>query len=186
MKKVFPALGFIASGLAAIALDASRAKAFVVNISGTDYNITTFAGNPFDDFAKFNTPENGGTMPWWGNEALAIEFATAVGTALGSPNGPGIPINGGTLSPSNTLTGPFFATLAGEPVYAAFYNFTAGQVQSFIDFDFFVDYTYAEVLPSPSPTSVPGPLPIFGAAAAFGTSRRLRRRIRLVSDSNQG
>jgi len=30
--------------------------------------------------------------------------------------------------------------------------------------------------PSPS-TAVPGPLPLFGAAAAFGWSRRLRKRI---------
>ena len=29
----------------------------------------------------------------------------------------------------------------------------------------------------PAPTSVPGPLPIFGACAAFGFSRRLRRRV---------
>ena len=29
-----------------------------------------------------------------------------------------------------------------------------------------------------SPASVPGPLPLFGAGAAFGWSRRLRRRIK--------
>ena len=35
---------------------------------------------------------------------------------------------------------------------------------------------YDEVSPSPS-TSVPGPLPLFGVAAAFGYSRKLRRRM---------
>jgi hypothetical protein len=30
-----------------------------------------------------------------------------------------------------------------------------------------------------SPSAVPGPLPLFGAAAAFGFSRRLRRRVSL-------
>jgi hypothetical protein len=30
-----------------------------------------------------------------------------------------------------------------------------------------------------TPTAVPGPVPLFGAAAAFGMSRRLRRRIKL-------
>ena len=30
--------------------------------------------------------------------------------------------------------------------------------------------------PPPPPASVPGPLPLFGATAAFGWSRRLRRR----------
>jgi MYXO-CTERM domain-containing protein len=31
--------------------------------------------------------------------------------------------------------------------------------------------------PSPSGTTVPGPLPLLGAGAAFGWSRRLRKRI---------
>jgi hypothetical protein len=31
--------------------------------------------------------------------------------------------------------------------------------------------------PAPPGTPVPGPLPLFGAAAAFGYSRRLRRRV---------
>jgi hypothetical protein len=31
--------------------------------------------------------------------------------------------------------------------------------------------------PNPHTTSVPGPLPVFGAGAAFGYSRRLRHRI---------
>ena len=51
-----------------------------------------------------------------------------------------------------------------------------------------VDYGYESVAatsilagagtpaPGPSPASVPGPLPLFGATAAFGWSRRLRRR----------
>jgi MYXO-CTERM domain-containing protein len=30
---------------------------------------------------------------------------------------------------------------------------------------------------TPPPFGVPGPLPLFGAAAAFGVSRRLRQRI---------
>ena len=29
----------------------------------------------------------------------------------------------------------------------------------------------------PTPSAVPGPLPLFGAAAAFGWSRKLRRRL---------
>jgi hypothetical protein len=169
--------GLVAISLAALALDSGQVKALVVSVGGTNYYVTTFIGNPLNDGAKFKTPANGGTMPWWGDEALALQFATAVGNALGQLNGPNIPINGGIYSPPNTVTGPFFATLAGELVYAAFFNFSASQVQSFTDFDFSVNYTYAEVLP-PSP-AVPGPLPLFGAAAAFGMSRRLRRRIQL-------
>ena len=33
------------------------------------------------------------------------------------------------------------------------------------------------VLGAPEPEVVPGPLPLFGAAAAFGWSRKLRKRI---------
>lgn len=36
---------------------------------------------------------------------------------------------------------------------------------------------------SPAPSSVPGPLPLFGAAAAFAQSRRLRARLRAGSSS---
>ncbi len=38
---------------------------------------------------------------------------------------------------------------------------------------------------SPSAASAPGPLPLFGAAAAFGFSRRLRRRVRLSRSTAQ-
>lgn len=38
--------------------------------------------------------------------------------------------------------------------------------------------------PAPAPSSsVPGPLPLFGAAAAFGVSRRLRKRIHLHAEA---
>lgn len=181
MKKAIPFLGLAVSIIAGFAFDTQQAKAFVVNISGIDYNVTTFEGSPAADLTKFNTPANGGTMPWWGDDALALEFATAVGAALGSTNGTNIPISVGFFDPANTVTGPFFATLAGEPVFAAFYNFNTSAVEFFTDFDYFTAYTYAEVLPSPPPSSVPGPLPLFGSAAAFAHSRRLRRRIKLGS-----
>jgi hypothetical protein len=38
--------------------------------------------------------------------------------------------------------------------------------------------TWVQIAPT-VPAPVPGPLPFFGAAAAFGMSRRLRRRIKL-------
>ena len=184
MKRAFPFLSLIVSGLAGFTFNPHQANALIVNISGIDYNVTTFEGSPGAGLTKFNTPANGGTMPWWGDDALAVEFATAVGTALGTTNGPNIPIGCcgvDIFDPANTVTGPFFATSAGEPVYAAFYNFNTNTVGFFTDFDYFATYTYAEVLPSPPPSSVPGPLPLFGAAAAFAHSRRLRKRIKLGS-----
>ena len=36
-----------------------------------------------------------------------------------------------------------------------------------------------DITPPPTPTAVPGPLPVLGVAAAFGASRKLRRRIKL-------
>ena len=40
------------------------------------------------------------------------------------------------------------------------------------------------IVGAPPAASVPGPLPLFGAGAAFGWSRKLRRRIGSVSSSN--
>jgi hypothetical protein len=37
---------------------------------------------------------------------------------------------------------------------------------------------YRSLQPPPSGTGVPGPLPVLGAAAAFGFSRKLRKRIK--------
>ena len=39
-------------------------------------------------------------------------------------------------------------------------------------------YVYAQVLPAAAP--VPAPLPLFGAGAAFGFSRQLRKRIQVA------
>ncbi len=39
--------------------------------------------------------------------------------------------------------------------------------------------------PNPPTTAVPGPLPVLGAGAAFGYSRRLRRRILAKANRNQ-
>ena len=42
-------------------------------------------------------------------------------------------------------------------------------------------HVYAQATPyAPPSTPVPGPLPLFGAAAAFGFSRKLRKRIKLA------
>jgi hypothetical protein len=41
--------------------------------------------------------------------------------------------------------------------------------------------SYRQVFTGEPPEGVPGPLPILGAGAAFGFSRRLRRRIRLTN-----
>ena len=58
-----------------------QANAVVINVNGTDYDVLFFTngfnvGQPsFDDNAA--TLTNTATAPWWGNLALAGEFATA-------------------------------------------------------------------------------------------------------------
>ena len=150
--------------MASIGLTAGEAHAVVVNVGGQDYDVTTFTGS-YDDYAsKFATPANGGVMPWWeGNTTNTVDpFVTAVGSLLGEPN----TIFGDTF-------GPIFAK---EVVFGRYYGYNGNnQIQ---------DYgrpssesrVWAQVAPASS-AAVPGPLPALGAAAAFGFSRKLRKRI---------
>jgi hypothetical protein len=161
----FPKLAHgAAAALAAISLSQGSAQAFVVTVGGTQYDVTTFMGTYNDNISKFATPNNGGVMPWWeggGSGILAQEFATQVGLGLGLPNsgtGPafGYRLFGGVqnfrVDSSNTI----FNQAVGD-----------GQI-----------FTYAQATLYTAP--VPGPLPLFGAAAAFGFSRKLRKRIKLA------
>lgn len=175
MKMIRAVLAF--SSVFALAISAGSAQAFVVNIAGIDYEVDTFAGSYGDNIDTFATPENGGLMPWWGNQALAIAFTNAVGLA------------GGDFIYSNNLGtedyAPFFSyQISGPVVPSSALRLGFGQD---IAFPFTAnEFEYATATPVASPSAVPGPLPLFGAAAAFGMSRHLRRRIRLDSGSNQG
>jgi hypothetical protein len=67
-----------AAALAAISLSPGSAQAFVVTVGGVQYDVNTFTGSADANAVKFNTPANGGMMPWYGNQSLAIDFALAV------------------------------------------------------------------------------------------------------------
>ena len=93
-KALGAALGAVVAGLS---LTAGQARALVVTTySGLDYEVTTFTGSYNDNVSKFNTPTNGGLMPWWGNEDLASQFTGLVSTYFGTPNNSG-------------FAGPYFA-----------------------------------------------------------------------------
>jgi hypothetical protein len=157
------AAAFAAASL--VSLGHQPALAVTVQVNGADYDLTIYSGSYNNQPGYFQTPANGGRMPWWGQPSLASDFAFALAAGL-SP----------TPLPAN---GPLFATAYnGSVVEASYYDlstlgstdvinenmpFAPGSVQSYA------------VLSNPAP--VPAPLPLFGAAAGFSAARRLRRRL---------
>ena len=142
------------------ALTAGQAQAFVVNVGGVNYDVTTFGPDSYNNnISKFALPANGGVMPWWNDQTLANDFAVALGTSLGTPN-----------SNSN---GPYFAYDSPNIVSSQYRDANSGGGRN--DLRSNTTITWAQVVPVSAP--VPGPIPAFGAAAAFGFSRKLRNRI---------
>lgn len=140
-----------------------------ITVGDVNYDVTYFTGSYNNNTAKFTTAD----MPWFGNETLATTFAAQVADSLGTPN-PGPPV----------ASGPVFAFIAeyaqevgdflteGVAYYGGTFDavlFTNGGSNKVLS------YATAKVS---TPSSVPGPLPLGGAVALFGVSRRLRSRIR--------
>ena len=163
---------------AALSLCPGKAEAFVVSVDNVDYDVTTFTGFYDANASKFQTPANGGEMPWWGNITLAKQFATAVGTNLGLPTfgtqGPFFAIS------STTYTDDETGSSSISFMYASFDSTSSPPVG--IGFASNSSWTWASVvqptLNTRSTSDVPAPLPIFGVAAAWGSSRQLRKRIK--------
>jgi hypothetical protein len=135
--------------------------------------VTTFTGSYNANTSKFETAANGGVMPWWGDYDLGGLFATAVRENLGTPN-----------SYSGNTSGPIFSL-------EAFDGDVFGQIWCTADCSGLTNpiptgwlasnsVVYAQATLYTAPTAAPGPLPALGAAAAFGFSRKLRKRIKLA------
>ena len=141
-------------------LGAGQAQAVVVTVGGHDWDVQKFTGSL--DPMKFNTPAEGGMMPWWGNKALARMFRDKVGDRLGHPTPPNF------LPPG--LINPLFGWEDST------------SLDGFVEFVRFpgVEGLASKTMSGPWAVAVkvPGPLPILGAAAAFGYSRKLRTRIK--------
>ena len=135
-----------------------------VTVGGLLYDVTTFTGSYNSNTSKFQTPANGGVMPWWGSSTLANEFATQVGSGLGQPNNLGSPF------------GPVFAYATSGQNLRIYYYDSRYPSPSILSYDALPpgdSFTWAQV----NVSAVPAPLPLFGAGAAFGFSRKLRKRI---------
>ena len=180
-----PALGV---ALTMGVLTTGQARAYIVNVGGLDYDVTTFTGSYNDHKSKFaQTP--GGVMPWWGDSSLATQFSNALGYSLGAPNSIETLSAG---SPKNINVGPYFAynSIVDKITFllsdtAATYHPNPSPLIFSVDLNSSV--TWAQVAPKPGPpksgpTTVPGPVPAIGAFAAFGFSRKLRKRIKLSTN----
>jgi hypothetical protein len=174
-------------------LTTGQARAYVVNIGGLDYDVTTFTGSHNDNASKFATAANAGVMPWWGNSSLATEFSNALGYSLLAPNSI-TTLSAG--SPTNTNVGPYFAYNSIVNHLSFLPSGTAATYHPNLSTNIFsvdlgTSVTWAQVTQAPQapqapPTNisaVPGPVPAIGAFAAFGFSRKLRKRIKLSSNT---
>lgn len=191
----------------------SQAQAVVVTFNQQNWDVTTFTGSYNDNKSKFDTPANGGVMPWWGSDfEVAEAFAAAVGSNLGLQSISPLPTPFPLLSAGPLFGRDFEAGRAvGWFIYA--YAYLLGVPPGdFVDFNRVVtflptgyppfgippgvlndagggttrpntSYTWAQATLVPA-SDVPGPLPALGLAAAFGFSRQLRKRIKASSNSS--
>jgi len=172
-----PAKSTLGAAMVVGALSAGQAQALVVNVPGYGYwDVTTFLGSYYNNTLQFALPANGGVMPWWGSQTAAEAFANAVRNQL-PPS-----INCDTCVPPTT-GGPFFGygtDVPSQPIQYSYFQYPTsnpelGGAVSTYQPGFFVS-VWAKAAPAAS--TVPGPLPALGAAAAFGFSRKLRKRLK--------
>jgi hypothetical protein len=194
IRKLSIASSFLALG--GIGLTSGSAHALAVNVRGELWNISTVAGR-FESTPGIIEP-NPWASPDEFDSELAFEFAQAVGSEFGLPNTLYCYGEYGRASRCTTFSvpgkiqyrfGPLFAyggplwvgdggvyedivfSVAYEEVAAGFFQVSELSTSDLTSFPH-TPITWATATP------VPGPLPIFGAAAAFAASRRLRKRVK--------
>lgn len=147
------------------------------NTTGPITGTTASAVSPVPCVSAQSCPTVGGgtTIPMLSTRTLNLAGSTYAGTGGFASIAMQNAWRGGTVRTA-TATGTPSANFSGTGTDMA-YNFDptlGGTIASkpYIEGWIAVQYEY-EVIPS----AVPGPLPLFGAAAAFGWSRRLKKRI---------
>lgn len=163
MKTSFCLAAFaVLSGTAASLLSAAPAKALGVDFAGVLYDVSVLETSYDSSASSFDLPPLG-QMPWWSSQANADFFAEQVFGFLGEGSTAGY--------------GPLFAYS-----YDASISEVMGSLQDLSAPGSLIDgmasaSTTVKFAIATTTAPVPGPLPLFGAAAAFGWSRQLRRRI---------
>ena len=159
-----------AGGLAIAPCDPTSSTpvdACTIDYGGTTYKISTTSSSYFFIAFPPELPNRSDYMFWWGNSGESLAAAIAAGRALGIPN------NG---------FGPLFAYASMATDQYSYCDFNANNCTSNSSIGFQGVWAASEAYVPPA-SSVPGPLPALGAAAAFGYSRKLRNRIKKSGNS---
>ena len=169
---------------ASVTTTLTAAQSCTIDDNGTTYSISLQTGT-FPNAFPSPSPT---TMFWWGDAIKAGSAASAVGGAFGFPNpiysNPTGPLF--AYSPGAQSTGPI--TLSRgiwnsiNPIYSGtLYPDTWATSPSTTQ-----TWAYSQPAPAGPAASVPGPLPVLGVAAAFGFSRKLRKRTKRSTNSAAG
>ena len=156
-----PLRNFLIAGfVGAVSLSSDPALAVSIVVGNTPYEVEVFEGSYTGNESLFASLSPG-KMPWWGNENLAIDFATQVFDQL----------QGGTTSGNS----PIFAfEVVGSDVNGWSSDIINPNSLYFESFNTGATVKYA------IGREVPGPLPFLGVYAGFSLSRRIRQRLRLA------
>lgn len=171
----------VTAALGAAVAPAAGAVTLDLTVNGQLWRLDTVTTSYVVSPGLFNTPAAGGSMPWWGDGTgtLATAFATALLAADPSQSVFGYP-NSGTGGTANQRS-PFFAwewrANAPNVSYVTIELPTPSISPDGASSLKLNQATSREWFIASAIQQVPGPLPLFGAAAAFGWSRRLRRRL---------
>ena len=169
---------------ASVTTTLTAAQSCTIDDNGTTYRISLQTGT-FPNALASPT-----TMFLWGDAIKAGRAASAVGGAFGFPN----PIYPAPPPPVSTATGPLFAYAIHGATSLSIISrgIWLGGIMPHLRYrDTWATSTtqtwaYSQPAPAGPAASVPGPLPVLGVAAAFGFSRKLRKRTKRSTNSAAG
>ena len=150
---------------ASVTTTLTAAQSCTIDDGGTTYYISLQTGTFPNAFPSPSTT----TMFWWGDAIKAGSAASAVGGAFGVFPNPPFTYN---------YIGPLYA-------YSPPLGLWALETRTWATSRLLAPY-YSQPAPAGPAASVPGPLPVLGVAAAFGFSRKLRKRTKRSTNSAAG